>query len=53
MAAMFHQLFALSFLGLSWYNEYYNHDEAKAIILLLWAIFFIISAIYWKLDEKL
>jgi hypothetical protein len=52
MIATFFQLFSTAFLGLAWYNESYRHDQASAVINLLWCIVMLLTAIFNRMDEK-
>lgn len=45
------QLFSSLYLFFALSKEWDN-DETGAVIMLLWAIYFIITAIFFKLDEK-
>lgn len=45
------QLFSCVYLWLAMVKESDN-DETGAVIMLLWGIYFIITAVFFKLDEK-
>jgi hypothetical protein len=45
------QLFSVVYLWLAMTKELDN-DETGAAIMVLWAIYFIITAVFFKLDEK-
>ena len=52
MMAQLFQLFSTAFLGLAWYNEWYRHDQASAVVNLLWGIVMLLTAIFNRLDDK-